>query len=283
MQPLPLRLLSRLKEAAAQNFECNFDGQDCYHCDRRPECSDRFVGDGVCDYDCYHEDCGWDEGDCETVCKTSEYGICKDYMTLDDTCQRECYYEECGWDGDAENLGGGEWSERSGEGPCQPECAEDCQTHMVGDRQCDRACFNAACQYDSGDCDVCAPGCPWSWVHDGQCDPECYNEACFMDGDEGDVSGVGGDCSADSLCSTGCTPFMVGDGACDANCTSAACGFDGGDCGQFCDTVRRRICAWLLLSDLMCSVVYPGTKLPHLVGQQRRLRRGMLRIQHVRT
>ena len=238
------------------NFECSFDGQDCYHCDRRPECSDRFVGDGVCDYDCYHEDCGWDEGDCETVCKTSEYGICKDYMTLDDTCQRECYYEECGWDGDAENLGGGEWSERSGEGPCQPECAEDCQTHMVGDRQCDRACFNAACQYDSGDCDVCAPGCPWSWVHDGQCDPECYNEACFMDGDEGDVSGVGGDCSADSLCSTGCTPFMVGDGACDANCTSAACGFDGGDCGQFCDTVRRRICPWLLLSDLMCTV-YP--------------------------
>ena len=218
------------------NFECNFDGQDCYHCDLRPECSDRFVGDGICDYDCYHEDCAWDGGDCDTVCKTSEYGICKAYMTLDNTCQRECYYEECGWDGDMTFISDAEgWGPRTGEGPCEPECAKDCQLHQIGDRNCDRACFDEGCGYDGGDCDVCATGCPWSWVHDGQCDPECFVESCFFDSDASDVNGVVGDCRSDTSCAVGCSPFMVGNGNCDANCTSAACGFDGGDCGMFCD------------------------------------------------
>ena len=166
-------------------------------------------------------------------------------MTLDGVCQRECYYEECGWDGDAESLDNGEWSERSGEGPCEPECAEDCHLHQLGDRSCDRECFNSACGYDSGDCEVCATGCPWSWVNDGQCDPDCFVESCFFDADASDVGGSSGDCSSDSSCAPGCSPFMVGNGACDANCTSAGCGFDGGDCGQFCDTEQNCPISWV--------------------------------------
>ena len=193
-------------------------------------------GDGICDYDCYHEDCAWDGGDCETVCHQGEFGICKAYMTLDDTCQRECYYEECGWDGDMTFISDSEgWGPRTGEGPCEPECAKDCQLHQIGDRTCDRACFEETCGYDGGDCDVCATGCPWSWVHDGQCDPECFVESCNFDSSDSDVNGAVGDCRSDTSCAVGCSPFMVGDGNCDANCTSAACGFDGGDCGQFCD------------------------------------------------
>lgn len=179
-----------------------------------PGCPFDWVGDGICDPECYNPSCNFDGGDCSAYCAPN----CPADWVGDGTCDETCLNEACDYDG----------------GDCG--CASGCPYEWINDGFCDEACFNAQCQYDGGDCaGYCAPGCPSEWVGDQVCDSACNNSSCDFDG---------GDCNIHACCN----PYVPSDDEC-ATVSVNACLSEGGaprqgqtcpaDC-QLCDAP----CVW---------------------------------------
>jgi hypothetical protein len=54
---------------------------------------------GICNPECYYEECFWDGNDCD--CEPG----CKEFMKGDGTCNLVCYTENCNYDnGDCEGY-----------------------------------------------------------------------------------------------------------------------------------------------------------------------------------
>jgi hypothetical protein len=170
-------------------------------------CSSSKLGDGVCDEDCYSEDCEWDNEDC----KNAECVLgCLNSWIGDSTCHNACYVESCQYDN----------------GDCQTEeCAVGCRNSMVGDNTCQENCFNQACNYDSSDCQKCAEECAEFQIGDGVCQRECFNKDCDWDKQ---------DCG--TQCATGCEISYLGNKKCEAACNNSDCNNDEGDCIDLCST-----------------------------------------------
>lgn len=192
-------------------------------------CPDSWIGDGVCDSDCYTSGCNWDNGDCDAdydddvndgYCAID----CPDSWISDGVCDSACYNSSCDWDG----------------GDCDSDddtddyCATDCPDSWIDDGVCDSSCYNSACGWDGSDCDdYCNPGCPDSWVADGVCDDTCNVAACNYDA--GDCSGDDDDDDdTDDYCATDCPDSWINDDVCDSSCYNEACGWDGSDCDDYC-------------------------------------------------
>ncbi|CEM25231.1 unnamed protein product [Vitrella brassicaformis CCMP3155] len=145
--------------------------------------SEDWYADGVCDPECFTEECGWDGDDCRGVPR-----INADQQTENGTNRRE-FPDTCF--GDCRDL---EW---------------------VNDSVCDLTCYNYACEFDGGDCDPglecteLASYCKWNETCQsqddgfGRCESLCStiecsedrNEVCEVqripEGEPGAGSGVG--------------------------------------------------------------------------------------------
>jgi hypothetical protein len=177
---------------------CSYDNGFCPNC--APTCTPAMIKNGICDPECFNQDCGWDKEDCGDRCSVN----CLNSMIRDGKCDDECQTVECDFD----------WED------CKL-CSKGCQKKYLGDKSCNSVCNNKKCGYDLGDCPVpaCAPECKLTMIEDGKCDKSCFNEACGFDAP---------DC--DGICDIGCLKTMLGDGICQRECLSKRCGKDSNDC-----------------------------------------------------
>ncbi|OMJ88702.1 hypothetical protein SteCoe_9326 [Stentor coeruleus] len=149
-------------------YDCNYDDDACTeHCSTG--CPTIWIGDGICDPNCYNSLCDYDNGDCdcsigcisdilnEPDCRRDDLGI------INDPCATvECAYKN---------------------GKCG-NCGLDCFDSMLGDGVCDINCYVSSCDYDIDDCD-CNPGCQTHYFDDvgyfnylGECNINCMVTQC---------------------------------------------------------------------------------------------------------
>jgi hypothetical protein len=73
--------------------DCQFDGGDCMVAKEcSVGCKESMRGNGICDRDCYFENCAWDNGDCKP-CR------CPPTYIGDGECDYACYNVSCRYDG----------------------------------------------------------------------------------------------------------------------------------------------------------------------------------------
>lgn len=217
---------------------CTCGSWDCQICD---------IGDGICDSECYNEDCNFDGGDCLTP--PVETG-CSDWGDNDHDGAYDCYDTDCVGDPACCELNC--WNAYIGDGYCDGGCEDvltctdgsnpnlptieggDCAPSEVG--LCDdwedndgdwlTDCEDPDC-VDSVNC--CAQNCSingnyyWDEPASGWCYYKCYNVACNWD--KGDC-----DDTLEGTCAENCKVNQLDDGSCDAACNVANCNYDGGDC-----------------------------------------------------
>ena len=106
-------------------------------------CQRIFIGDKVCQAQCYNPECSFDNGDCScSIDCLDTSGECLTTETYHDPCDtNSCSYKDgkCGY------------------------CASGCFKQHLGDGICQLECNTKSCNYDQGDCG-CAPGC--SFIYD---------------------------------------------------------------------------------------------------------------------
>lgn len=156
------------------NWECRYDGGDCYEFNRDyPNCkvdNPEFVGDEFCDGILYNTtECGYDGGDClpkpNFGCSGAMNGYCENmYNTM-----------ECDWDG-GDCL---EFNEK------YPDCKVP-EPSFVGDGLCDTIPYlSEECGWDGGDCEDFPVNCKVSDTYaigDGVCNIEFNTTDCEYDG-----------------------------------------------------------------------------------------------------
>jgi hypothetical protein len=87
---------------------CGFDKGDCKICS--PGCEPGMVGNGICDAQCYNDECYNDMGDCYGLCWYAEkidyftqpffYPHCRNEWKGDGSCDCLCMTPECSYDYD---------------------------------------------------------------------------------------------------------------------------------------------------------------------------------------
>lgn len=127
------------------------------------DCPDEDLGSGVCNPECYKEECAWDLGDCNLPPDCP----CELEMILNQTCDPECNVPECWNDLDACPF---------------PNC--QCSLEDLHSESCnwEELCNNENCDYDNGECPY--PGCICDpvFIGDGVCNQDCNSLECFFDG-----------------------------------------------------------------------------------------------------
>ena len=122
-------------------------------------CTPILWGDGVCTDYCNHEECNWDNGDCDQLCEDDCFDNRQEYL-FNDECDSVCNTSNCKYD----------WYN------CVPESDEvvcyndsigidhegDCYYGWSRDRWCDNNCLNHECNWDNSLCADCFGNCKFA-------------------------------------------------------------------------------------------------------------------------
>jgi hypothetical protein len=104
-------------------------------------CPISWIGDGLCDFACFVEECQYDLRDCDSGGYEGEEECspgCPDSWVGNGFCDDKCNVADCYFDLD----------------DCleDPECASGCDIKSIGNGLCDEACNVEECLYDLRDC-----------------------------------------------------------------------------------------------------------------------------------